>query len=351
MMRRFRFIFAISLILIIPAAARAHGDIASRLSGRVLLEVERHGEAWYVSPADGRRYFLGAPDDAWRILSAQGLGISDADIARVPAMDEEGDAALARRLAGRILLQVESRGEAWYVDPTDLRRYRLATPAETFSVLRERGLGISDADIALLPREGETPDSVHHDVPFISQAPLGEWNDGRQQEACEEAAVLMAMAWANNAPLDPHQSRDAVVAMSDWERSSFGYYQDTSAADTLDRLMRAYSGFGNATLKKGVDADDLKDLLRTGDIAVVPINGRALGNPHYDPPGPLRHMLVVTGYDADTDRFFVHDPGTRHGEDMSFEAARLMTAIGDYASGRFAPIPAVRAKDIIVVTR
>src|SRR4030042_6174940 len=30
---------------------------------------------------------------------------------------------------------------------------------------------------------------------FTTQAPFGEWNDPRQQDACEEASVLIAYKW------------------------------------------------------------------------------------------------------------------------------------------------------------
>lgn len=345
------FVFSLSCLSVLPAAALAEGDMASRLSGRILLQVERRGEAWYVSPVDGRRYFLGSPEDAWHALSAHGLGISNDDLARVPLPGGTGDEALARRLAGRILLQVGSRGEAWYVDPVDRRRYRLATPEDTLLVLRQHGLGISEKDIALVPVEGEVPETVVHDVPFIAQAPIGGWSDNRLHEACEEAAVTMAIAWANNDEIDPVAARESFIAMSQWQQRTFGYYQDTSAADTLNRLIREYSGFANADLRTGITAEDLEDVLRDGRIAVVPVDGRAIGNPYFTPPGPLRHMVVVVGYDAGADEFIVHDPGTRRGESMRYGAAGFMDAVGDYASGRYAPVPAKRAKTMIVVHR
>ena len=36
---------------------------------------------------------------------------------------------------------------------------------------------------------------VDNKVPFSSQAPLSDWSDPKQQDACEEASALMAMAW------------------------------------------------------------------------------------------------------------------------------------------------------------
>jgi len=56
--------------------------------------------------------------------------------------------SMAQRLAGRILLQVESMGEAWYVDPVSLDRYYLGRPADCFDVMRGRGLGITNNDLS-----------------------------------------------------------------------------------------------------------------------------------------------------------------------------------------------------------
>ena len=60
-------------------------------AGRIFLAVEKNGEAWYVNPADFKRYFLGRPADAFAAMQKLGLGIKNADlekiIARTPNYD------------------------------------------------------------------------------------------------------------------------------------------------------------------------------------------------------------------------------------------------------------------------
>lgn len=46
------------------------------------------------------------------------------------------DAALARRLAGKFLLQTQLRGQLWYVNPVDLRRYYLGKENEAFRFIQ-----------------------------------------------------------------------------------------------------------------------------------------------------------------------------------------------------------------------
>src|SRR5689334_17318990 len=93
--------------------------VAQRLSGYIVLQVEKNGEAWYVYPKDSRRYYLGRPDDAFSIMRRLGLGITNANLAKIPVASSKdtGDTALRSKLSGYILIQVEKNGEAWYVYP------------------------------------------------------------------------------------------------------------------------------------------------------------------------------------------------------------------------------------------
>lgn len=90
---------------------------------------------WYVDPVTNQVYCLADAQAAYRALEIFGLGITNADLAKIPLAEGESitvepapvmDEDLTAGLKGRILLQVESVGEAWYVNPTDGRRYYLA---------------------------------------------------------------------------------------------------------------------------------------------------------------------------------------------------------------------------------
>ena len=70
-----------SLLPILPAEA---ATMAQMMKGKILLQVEANGEAWYVYPGDLHRYYLGRPADAFTIMRNFGLGISDADLAQIP---------------------------------------------------------------------------------------------------------------------------------------------------------------------------------------------------------------------------------------------------------------------------
>ena len=56
--------------------------------------------------------------------------------------------SLAQKLAGRILLQVESKGEAWYIDPISYERYYLGRAQNCFDIMRTKGLGITNSNLS-----------------------------------------------------------------------------------------------------------------------------------------------------------------------------------------------------------
>ncbi len=347
-----RHLIPVLLILtaVLPTAVSASVADREHLAGRILLQVQSKGEAWYVDPIGLRRYSLGRPADALRVMRELGLGISNADLAGIPVAGSGayGNVALRARLAGRILLQVQSKGEAWYVDPVTRERYSLGRPTEAFRLLQTKGLGITDADLRAIPEATLRLTSVFHTVPFTPQAPYAEWSDVRQQEGCEEASVIMAVKWAMRESLSLMEARTKILAMSDWQRERYGYYHDTSVQDTADRLFRDWYAFTNIEVRHDIDAHDIIEALHDGKIVITAIDGRTVGNPYFSVP-PLRHMIVVTGYDATTDELITHDPGTKKGEGFRYPRSAMTRSLRDYPSGRYAPIPADAGTAMIIV--
>lgn len=157
-MKKIIFLFII-VAAYFPMSAQA-ATLTEKLSGRILLQVESHGEAWYVYPPQARRYYLGRPEDAFRAMRELGLGISETNFQKLPLYNKPGgDVNLARNLAGRIVLQVEARGEAWYINPENLKAYYLGRPDDAFRIMRELGLGISNNNLSTIPTAlmGELP--------------------------------------------------------------------------------------------------------------------------------------------------------------------------------------------------
>jgi len=176
-----------------------NNSLYERLKGKIILRVESHGEAYYISPKEKKAYYLGRPNDAFQVMRSQGVGITNADLGKIPMnlsllsgldLDNDGlpntfeeaigtnqfspdtdsdgsndqlelansysplikskklnyDQALTNRQRGRVLLQVENHGEAWYINPTNSQRYFLARPTDAFNLMRKLGVGISNAN-------------------------------------------------------------------------------------------------------------------------------------------------------------------------------------------------------------
>ncbi len=198
-MNKYIITIIISTFLFTPFFLVKANDLATKLSGRILLQVEENGEAWYVNYENNKRSYLGRPDDAFSIMRQQGIGITNEDLLKIPVSldylsgkdtnndglpdafkealglninnsDSDGDGFddytellygydplgpgrlpidenFAKKQAGKIFLQVERNGEAWYVSPENNKRYFLGRPHDAFSIMRNLGLGISNENL------------------------------------------------------------------------------------------------------------------------------------------------------------------------------------------------------------
>ncbi|MFH1744921.1 MAG: SH3 domain-containing protein [bacterium] len=117
--------------------------VTERVLGYILLQVESHGEAWYVDPVSAKRYYMKDGSAAYQIMRNFGLGINNDNLEKL----KNGDSSLANRLRGRIVLQVEAHGEAYYIHPKDGKAHYLANGDEAYRIMRELSLGITNSDL------------------------------------------------------------------------------------------------------------------------------------------------------------------------------------------------------------
>lgn len=192
------FIALLVAILLHPQISQAD-SLSQKLSGKILLQVESSGEAWYINPGDQKRYYMGRPDDAFDLMRSLGIGITTSNLEKIPVgiitsgeQDDDGDGlsnALEGALgtdpqntdtdndgysdktevennynplgagkinidpnfssnnSGKIFLQIEKNGEAWYIKPDDNKRYFLSRPQAAFTMMQKMSLGISNEDL------------------------------------------------------------------------------------------------------------------------------------------------------------------------------------------------------------
>lgn len=179
---------------------------SANLRGAIAIQVEQSGEAWYIDPASSRRHYLADGSSAYQLLRKLGTGIRNVDLQKIPVgldatttawerdsdfdglgdsleealgtkpddydMDSDGyldgtevkggfnpsgtgrpsiDASMVNRVKGKILLQVESRGQAWYVNPADGKRYYLKDGDVAYELMRRFGRGVKNSQLRAIP--------------------------------------------------------------------------------------------------------------------------------------------------------------------------------------------------------
>lgn len=211
-------------------------------------------------------------------------------------------------------------------------------PIETVEIVQE---------IIIPETPGPLPQQVLHSVPFVAQAPFGNWADAEQNYGCEEASLLMALYWAWDKTLTPEIALREIKAMSKYEKERYGDFHDTSVADTLD-LLKTYLGHENAFSKYDIGIEDIKKELAAGNLVIVPIDGTAVNNIYYTPPGPFLHQIVIIGYDDNAQEFISHDPGTQKGSNYRYSYQTLESALMDYPTGFNEPVEEIRSAMIVV---
>ena len=129
--------------------AQANFLFNNYVQGMILLRVENHGEAYYITPDTNKVYYLKDGNVAYQIMRQASLGINEKDYAVLRAKTNQGE-ALRRRLAGKIVLRVYAHGEAYYINPYTLVVTYLKDGPAAYDLMREQSLGITDENLRKL---------------------------------------------------------------------------------------------------------------------------------------------------------------------------------------------------------
>lgn len=203
---------------------------------------------------------------------------------------------------------------------------------EKIQVLRAERLEGPVAPVAIdledLPQVQETlPAQVNIDMPFYTQAPYSNW-DYPWQEACEEASVLLVANEYKDMNLDREAYNAELLRLVDWEIEVFGAYEHTTVAQTVEMIETQYGL--ETVVHEDPSFEDFQKILASGHLIIAPFAGKLLYNPNFQNGGPIYHMVVVKGYDADKMQIVTHDVGTRNGADYVYSWETIQNALHDY---------------------
>jgi hypothetical protein len=168
-------------------------------------------------------------------------------------------------------------------------------------------------------------DKQYLSVPFVCQAPYGNW-DAPYQEGCEEASILMVHYYWQDMLLDKKTAKNEIIKLVDWQTEN-GYRDSVNLSD-LKKIIQDYWQYDKVIIKYDITIEDIKYELSKGNPVIVPAAGRLLGNPNFTGLGPLYHMLVIKGYE--NNYFITNDPGTAKGEDYKYSFSVLYNSIHDF---------------------
>lgn len=157
MKKHFFKLLLVAILILIPFSLVKAETLSKKLSGKILLQVESRGEAWYVNPINLNRYYMANGNEAYNIMRNFGVGITDVDLGKI-----KNNKVLALKHKGKIFLQVESRGEAYYVDFSG-NLYYLKNGDAAYEIMRSLGLGITNTNLAKISEATSSPSQISQD--------------------------------------------------------------------------------------------------------------------------------------------------------------------------------------------
>lgn len=171
------------------------------------------------------------------------------------------------------------------------------------------------------------PDKHLISTAFVPQAPQQNW-DQPWQDACEEAAILTVHYYYQN--INP-----SIDQMVDDLSSIFNYQTNQGWGHDVDAQQMAQTGtdlYGyRSEVIENPSLDELKKYLSQDIPIIVPASGKILytENKNFRSQGPYYHTLVILGYNDTTQKFTVHDVGTRLGANFKYSYSLLLDSIHD----------------------
>jgi D-alanyl-D-alanine carboxypeptidase len=138
--------------------------------GKILIQTESYGRAWYVYPKDGRRYYLKDANFAFETVSRLAHGIRHDDLVKIPiSYGEKGEKKMIERFSGYFLIDVDHRGELFYIDPNSRVRISVSNNLMLLTIMQKLGIPVYNVALRKIPMN-ETQIVADYTFPGVAYA-------------------------------------------------------------------------------------------------------------------------------------------------------------------------------------
>lgn len=173
---------------------------------------------------------------------------------------------------------------------------------------------------------------VNLEVPFISEAPEKIWS-GPWLNGCEEASIAMVdNFYIGKNKVTP---KDAAILMNKlfaWQNKIYKSNANSNATRTVEMILKNNLSF-KTRIVRDPTLEQIKNELRANRPVISLHYGLDLKNPDliFRRDGSAYHMVVIKGFDDNTNEFIVHDNGShKNGVDFRYGYDTLMSSLHDY---------------------
>jgi len=170
------------------------------------------------------------------------------------------------------------------------------------------------------------------DVPYTTQIPIGYWTNP-WSNACEESSITMVNQFylGIKGKISPATAKKLISPLFTYEDKIFGENHDTNSYRTL-RVIEDQTIF-TGEIKQQPTLQEIKDHLKLGFPVISLHYGFDLPNKnlHFRSAGSSYHMMVISGFDNETETFITNDPGdTITGYNHKYNYDDFLATLGDF---------------------
>ena len=173
---------------------------------------------------------------------------------------------------------------------------------------------------------------VNLEVPFISEAPEKIWS-GAWINACEEASVAMVdNFYIGKNKVTPKEAAGLMNKLFAWQNKIYKSNANSNATRTVEMVLKNNLSY-KTQIVRSPTMEEIKNELRAGRPVISLHYGFDLKNPDliFRRGGSAYHMIVIKGFDENTQEFIVQDNGShKNGIDFRYKYDILMSSLRDY---------------------